>query len=108
VISAETSRRNAALAGHLIQQEIRWLILHGLLHLLEYDHETDQGEMTKLELSLRGRLGIGGPGGKGKSKNKAKSKRPKPRQAVDGRRYTAYGLSRGRRPVYPRLYTICS
>ena len=57
VISAETARRNARAAGHSTAREIRWLILHGALHLLGYDHETDRGEMTALELSLRERLG---------------------------------------------------
>lgn len=60
VISAETARRNARVEGHSTLREIRWLILHGLLHLLGYDHETDHGEMTALELSLRERLGIDG------------------------------------------------
>ena len=57
VISAETARRNARAAGHSTAREMRWLILHGALHLLGYDHETDRGEMTALELSLRERLG---------------------------------------------------
>lgn len=56
VISVETARRNARTAGHSTAQEIRLLILHGLLHLLGYDHETDQGEMTAVESSLRERL----------------------------------------------------
>jgi len=56
VISAETARRNARAAGHSTAKEIRWLILHGALHLLGYDHATDQGEMTELELSLRDKL----------------------------------------------------
>jgi probable rRNA maturation factor len=58
VISAETARRNARGEGHSTPNEIRWLILHGVLHLLGYDHATDHGEMTTLELSLRARLGI--------------------------------------------------
>ncbi len=58
MISAETARRNAHREGHSTANEIRWLILHGLFHLLGYDHETDQGEMTAQELSLRERLGI--------------------------------------------------
>jgi len=58
VISAETARANARREGHSTENEIRWLILHGLLHLLGYDHATDNGEMTALELSLRERLGI--------------------------------------------------
>ncbi len=56
VISVETARRNARAAGHSAAQEIRWLILHGVLHLLGYDHETDQGEMTAVEDSLREKL----------------------------------------------------
>jgi probable rRNA maturation factor len=39
-------------------QEIAQLILHGLLHLCGYDHETDNGEMNRLELKLRRKLGI--------------------------------------------------
>ena len=58
VISVETARRNARLEGHSTANEIRWLILHGVLHLLGYDHETDRGEMTALEHTLRERLGV--------------------------------------------------
>lgn len=57
VISAEAARRNARSARHSTAREIRWLILHGALHLLGYDHETDRGEMRVLELTLRERLG---------------------------------------------------
>ena len=60
VISARTARRNARAEGNSTANEIRWLILHGLLHLLGYDHETDRGEMTALELSLRDHLGVAG------------------------------------------------
>jgi probable rRNA maturation factor len=67
VISAETARRNAAAAGHSTGNEIRWLILHGALHLLGYDHATDRGEMTALELALREQLGIDGRPPKGNS-----------------------------------------
>jgi len=56
VISTETARRNALAAGHSTAREIRWLILHGALHLLGLDHEADHGEMTRLELELRERL----------------------------------------------------
>ena len=58
VISVDTADRNARIEGHSTEAEIRWLILHGALHLLGYDHEKDQGEMTALELSLRERLGL--------------------------------------------------
>jgi rRNA maturation RNase YbeY len=56
VISPAMARRNARHAGHPTKTEIRWLILHGVLHLLGYDHETDAGEMAVLEHSLRNRL----------------------------------------------------
>ncbi len=66
VISVEMARRNAAEEGHSTLNEMRWLILHGLLHLLGYDHERDKGEMVALELKLRERLGIADdPGSKG-------------------------------------------
>ena len=60
VISGETARRNARAEGNSTANEIRWLILHGVLHLLGYDHETDHGEMTILEHSWRERLRIAG------------------------------------------------
>jgi len=60
VISVETARRNALKEGHATSLEIRWLMLHGVLHLLGYDHETDGGEMTALELDVRERLGAAG------------------------------------------------
>jgi probable rRNA maturation factor len=56
VISAPTAERNAKAEGHSTEEEIRMLILHGVLHLLGYDHETDHGEMKSLELSMRERL----------------------------------------------------
>ncbi|HLY62439.1 MAG TPA: rRNA maturation RNase YbeY [Terriglobia bacterium] len=56
VISTETARRNAKADGHSLAREIRWLILHGALHLLGYDHENDGGMMTALELKLRAQL----------------------------------------------------
>ena len=56
-ISAETARRNAIRLGHSTAAEIKLLILHGVLHLLGYDHEVDCGEMRALEQSLMMRLG---------------------------------------------------
>jgi probable rRNA maturation factor len=71
VISVETARRNAGAEGHSTLKEIRCLILHGVLHLLGYDHERDSGEMIALELALRERFGVAdGPGRKEKSKRK--------------------------------------
>ncbi len=56
VISPQRARRNALDEGHSLRTEIRWLMLHGVLHLLGYDHEADSGEMVALELGLRDRL----------------------------------------------------
>lgn len=58
-IAPAVARRNAQEFGRTFDDEIRILVLHGVLHLLGYDHETDEGEMEKLELRLRRRLGIG-------------------------------------------------
>ena len=58
VISIEQAARQAKAHGLSLENEIEQLILHGLLHLSGYDHETDQGEMNRLELKLRKRLGI--------------------------------------------------
>jgi probable rRNA maturation factor len=58
VISVEQAARQAKEHGLGFENEIAQLILHGLLHLSGYDHETDHGEMNRLELKLRKRLGI--------------------------------------------------
>lgn len=58
VISAEQAARQATENGLTLDGEIKQLILHGLLHLCGYDHETDNGEMSTKELSLRKILSI--------------------------------------------------
>lgn len=58
VISAEQAERQAKENGLTPENEIQQLILHGLLHLCGYDHETDDGEMNAVELKLRKQLGI--------------------------------------------------
>lgn len=58
VISVEQAARQAAEHGLGFEVEVAQLILHGVLHLCGYDHETDKGEMNRLELRLRRRLGI--------------------------------------------------
>jgi len=55
-ISVETAARQAESFGHTLAEEIRILILHGLLHLNGMDHETDQGQMAAREAELRTRL----------------------------------------------------
>lgn len=58
VISAEQAERQAKENNLSLENEIKQLILHGLLHLCGYDHETDNGEMNARELELRDKLGI--------------------------------------------------
>jgi probable rRNA maturation factor len=57
-ISIETAARQAKQNGLTLNGEIAQLMLHGLLHLSGYDHETDNGEMNRLELRLRKKLRI--------------------------------------------------
>ena len=57
-VSVETAATQAKENGLTLDQEIAQLILHGLLHLSGYDHETDSGEMNWLELKLRRKLDI--------------------------------------------------
>jgi len=58
-ISPSAARRNARRLDRTLPAELRVLILHGLLHLAGYDHETDRGEMDRIERRLRRRLGVG-------------------------------------------------
>ena len=58
VISVEQAQRQAKENKLTLENEIQQLILHGVLHLCGYDHETDGGEMNKLELQLRRKLKI--------------------------------------------------
>jgi len=55
-ISVETAARQATEHGHALDDELRILTLHGLLHLAGYDHEVDKGEMRALETELRAKL----------------------------------------------------
>jgi len=57
-ISPLVARRNAKSLGRELPEELKVLILHGVLHLLGYDHETDRGEMERIEMRLRRKLGI--------------------------------------------------
>ena len=57
-ISVETAAREADLRGHALDLELRVLLLHGILHLAGFDHETDSGEMARRENMLRKRLGL--------------------------------------------------
>jgi probable rRNA maturation factor len=55
-ISAQIARDNARLYGHSLADELKILVLHGMLHLAGYDHEVDNGRMARVEARLRARL----------------------------------------------------
>jgi probable rRNA maturation factor len=58
VISLETALAQAVERGHMLEMEIKVLLLHGLLHLAGYDHEADNGTMHRKEARLRRSLGL--------------------------------------------------
>lgn len=58
VISLEQARRQARDEKHSLATEVRYLVLHGILHSMGYDHETDDGEMNALELKVRAKVGL--------------------------------------------------
>lgn len=57
-ISVPTARRQGTACGHSLSTELKVLILHGLLHLAGYDHESDAGQMARRERRLRAHLGL--------------------------------------------------
>lgn len=60
VISVDKARRQAAQRHHSLDTELRYLLIHGFLHLMGYDHETDNGEMSREERRLRRELLVEG------------------------------------------------
>ena len=60
VISAEIAGKNAKAIGNSLADEVKILVLHGVLHLAGFDHETDSGEMAAKELHLRQKLQLPG------------------------------------------------
>ncbi|HEV8433291.1 MAG TPA: rRNA maturation RNase YbeY [Thermoanaerobaculia bacterium] len=58
VISVDQARRQAADEKHSLATEVRYLIVHGILHAIGYNHETDNGEMNALELKVRAKVGL--------------------------------------------------
>ncbi len=57
-LSIETALRQSADAGHDLETELKILLLHGLLHLAGYDHETDDGSMRRREEQMRARFSL--------------------------------------------------
>ncbi|MCI0351766.1 MAG: rRNA maturation RNase YbeY [Acidobacteriales bacterium] len=57
-ISTQIAKAQARQLGHSLDQELKVLLLHGLLHLSGHDHESDRGEMLRVEKRLRARLGL--------------------------------------------------
>jgi probable rRNA maturation factor len=60
-IAPAVARENARRFGRTLSDELRILVLHGVIHLMGYDHETDQGEMDRFEQSVRRSLGLAQP-----------------------------------------------
>jgi probable rRNA maturation factor len=58
VISVDRARRQAQTERHSVATELRYLLVHGILHGLGYDHETDNGEMNELEVEVREKVGL--------------------------------------------------
>jgi probable rRNA maturation factor len=58
VISVDRARAQAQKEKHSVATELRYLLVHGILHGLGYDHETDNGEMKDLEVAVRQKVGL--------------------------------------------------
>lgn len=58
VVCVDQAKRQASAERHSLATEVRYLLLHGVLHAYGYDHETDGGDMDGLEQKLRGTLGL--------------------------------------------------
>lgn len=88
-ICAEIARQNAARLGHSVGDEIKVLVLHGMLHLAGHDHETDSGEMARAEAGLRLRLKL--------PASLIQRNQPGHVTAGDSRRTTTFGGRRGKK-----------
>jgi probable rRNA maturation factor len=58
LISAHRAERQAREFGHQVEDELKLLILHGILHLAGHDHDTDNGEMRRIEMRWRKKYGL--------------------------------------------------
>lgn len=57
-ISVDQAKRQARAERHSLATEIRYLVLHGMIHAFGWDHETDRGAMNALEMKVRARVGL--------------------------------------------------
>ena len=96
-ISVETARRQSVEQGHALATEIKVLILHGLLHLAGYDHETDTGKMLRRERTLRAQLGL--PQGLIERSRTERESSPRARFIAGGRRGTGRTQSGESKPI---------
>jgi probable rRNA maturation factor len=85
-ISLDIARENANHLGHSLAEEVKILVLHGILHLAGFDHERDNGEMARREARLREKLSLNSSLIERSRTRSSKSRR---RPAADGRRRTA-------------------
>jgi len=91
-ISVEIAAANAAELGHSTETEVKILILHGLLHLAGYDHESDNGNMQARETELRQQLKLPtglierAHAGAPRSAERRTSQRPVPRKPQGSRK----------------------
>lgn len=83
-ISVDIASANAAELGHSLEDEVRVLILHGLLHLAGYDHESDNGQMARKESHLRAELGLPFNLIARTEADPVRRKKPKPRSSASG------------------------
>ncbi len=56
IIACDRAKKQAEEIGNSFEEELRFLFMHGVLHLLGFDHETDNGEMFKLQRELKKKL----------------------------------------------------
>jgi len=98
-ISLETAARQAAHFGHPLATELRILLLHGLLHLAGFDHETDSGQMAAREAELRTALRL--PTSLIARSLKPASSRPLPSRPLPTRPSPARTVGQDTRPVTP-------
>jgi probable rRNA maturation factor len=106
-ISLEIAEANAAELGHSLANEVKILILHGLLHLAGYDHETDDGEMRARETAMRQQLKLpvgliertheaAARAAEAARKPKTAAKKAAAARSVSGRRRPAVGQSKAK------------